>query len=53
MKSILGFVVLMVPLLVGLTVVLSLGWVVLAVAACLGWLAQSLLQAMMRVVRAV
>jgi hypothetical protein len=52
MKSILGFVVLMVPLLVGLTVVLSLGWVVLAVTACLGWLAHSLLRAMRRVVRA-
>ena len=53
MKSILSFIVLIVPMLTGLTVVLSLGWVVLAVVVCLGWLAQSLLRAMRRVVRPV
>jgi hypothetical protein len=45
-KSVLGLVDLMVPLLVVLTVVLSLGWLVLAGLACLLWVGQRLLQAM-------
>ena len=51
MKSILALVVLMVPLLVVLTVVLSLGWLVLAGLAGLLWVGQCLLQAMTWLVR--
>jgi hypothetical protein len=47
----LGIVVLLWPLLAMLTVLATLGWLVLAVLAGLGWLGKRLLRATVRVVR--
>jgi hypothetical protein len=51
MARILGLVVLLVPLLVVLTVVMSLGWLVLAGLTSVGWIAQRVVQIMARIVR--
>jgi hypothetical protein len=51
MDIILGLAVLLVPLLVVLTVLASLGWLVFAVLASVGWVGKYLLRLTGRMVR--
>ena len=51
MEMVLGLAVLLVPLLIVLTVLASLGWLLVATLASLGWVGKHLPQALGRVAR--